>query len=255
MNEDRLVQLVRLANRLGDPALDYAILGEGNVSARVDERTFLVTVSGAELRSATERSFVEVAFDHVLSLLSEGPMDDESIRRRLAKAKVDGGPEPRPSVETLMHAVLLSMPGVNFVGHTHPTAINAITCSHGFEQALAGRLFPDEIVLCGPRPLLVPYVDPGVPLAREIHTRLREFIRSHGEPPKSVYLQNHGFIALGGTETQVAQTTAMAVKAARILAGTHVLGGPRFLSDKAVARIHTRPDEHYRQQVLDAMGG
>jgi hypothetical protein len=42
----------------------------------------------------------------------------------------------------------------------------------------------------------------------------------------------------------------MAVKAARILAGTYAMGGPRFMSTQAVARIHTRPDEHYRQKVI-----
>lgn len=255
MTHDVRARLIHLANRLGDPALDYAILGEGNVSARVDERTFLVTVSGAQLRSAGDASLVEVAFERVLPLLREETSDDDTIRRRLAEAKVDGLPEPRPSVETLMHAVLLGVPGVHVVGHTHPTAINAITCSKAFEQALAGRLFPDEIVLCGPRPLVVPYVDPGIPLAREIHTRLWQFIQTHGEPPRAVYLQNHGFIAMGKSEVQVLQITDMAVKAARILLGTQSLGGPSFLADEAVSRIHHRPDEHYRQRVLDRLGG
>ena len=42
----------------------------------------------------------------------------------------------------------------------------------------------------------------------------------------------------------------MAVKAARILLGTYAAGGPHFLSEKDVARIHTRPDELYRRQKL-----
>jgi len=51
----------------------------------------------------------------------------------------------------MFHALALQLDGVNFVGHTHPTAINALTCSVGFEQAVSGRLFPDEIVICGQR--------------------------------------------------------------------------------------------------------
>ena len=33
----------------------------------------------------------------------------------------------------------------------------------------------------------------------------------------------------------------MAVKTARILLGTYAAGGPRFMSEHDVARIHTRP--------------
>jgi hypothetical protein len=40
------------------------------------------------------------------------------------------------------------------------------------------------------------------------------------------------------------------VKTARILIGTCALGGPRPMAPEAVARIHTRPDEHHRQRVL-----
>jgi hypothetical protein len=44
--------------------------------------------------------------------------------------------------------------------------------------------------------------------------------------------------------------TAMMVKTARVLLGTFALGGPRFLSQEHVDRIHTRPDEIYRRQRL-----
>jgi hypothetical protein len=42
----------------------------------------------------------------------------------------------------------------------------------------------------------------------------------------------------------------MYVKTARVLLGTYAMGGPRFLSPGHVARIHTRPDEHYRQRQI-----
>ena len=50
--------------------------------------------------------------------------------------------------------------------------------------------------------------------------------------------------------------TAMAVKTARVLLGTFAAGGPRFMSEHDVARIHTRPDEHFRrlQLGLEAKG-
>ena len=34
------------------------------------------------------------------------------------------------------------------------------------------------------------------------------------------------------------------------MVGTYALGGPHFLASAAIDRIHTRPDEHYRQQII-----
>lgn len=67
-------------------------------------------------------------------------------------------------IEATMHAVLLELDGVSWVGHTHPSAINAITCSLRFGELLAGRVFPEEVVVLGPASLLIEYADPGVPL-------------------------------------------------------------------------------------------
>jgi hypothetical protein len=45
----------------------------------------------------------------------------------------------------------------------------------------------------------------------------------------------------------VQNISAMAVKHARVLAATYAIGGPNFLSDHDIARIHTRPDEEVRR--------
>lgn len=245
-----LEQLVTLSRNLGNPANDYTILGEGNTSARADATTFWVKASGTELRTIDASGFVEASFDRVLALLDAPSLTDAEIKQGLSGAKVDAASPAHPSVETVLHALCLQLDGVNYVGHTHPTAINAITCSVGFEAAFAGRLFPDEIVVCGPAPVLIPYVDPGPPLAREVKARIDAHIERYGEVPKVIHMQNHGMIALGRTAQQVENITAMAVKTARVLAGTYALGGPRFMTADAVARIHTRPDEHYRQKVI-----
>jgi rhamnose utilization protein RhaD (predicted bifunctional aldolase and dehydrogenase) len=243
--------LVALSNRLGDPAHDYAILGEGNTSARADHETFWVKASGAELRSAGPAHFVRVRFAPVLEMLEAGELTDAAVKRGLGRAKVDADTDaPHPSVETLLHAVCLQLQGVSFVAHTHPTAVNSVVCSSAFAEALRARLFPDQIVVCGPASVVVPYVDPGAPLAREVRRRVQDFVREHGEVPRTVYLQNHGLVALGASPTQVEGITAMADKTARILIGAYALGGPRPMEAAAIARIHSRPDEHHRQRVL-----
>jgi rhamnose utilization protein RhaD (predicted bifunctional aldolase and dehydrogenase) len=243
-------ELIGMSRNLGDPANDYVILGEGNTSALCDDKTFWVKASGTQLRTIEADGFVEVSFERALAMLDGPDLTDSEVKAALIEAKADPAAKGHPSVETAMHAVCLQLPGINFVGHTHPTAINMLTCSAAFEEAIAGRLFPDEIVVCGPAPVIVPYVDPGLPLAREIRRRVMDYLELYGEPPKTILMQNHGFIALGRTAQQVENITAMAVKTARILAGTYMLGGPRFMTQEAVNRIHTRPDEHYRQRII-----
>ena len=253
---DILSQLVAMSNRLGDPVLDYAILGEGNTSARADEETFWVKASGTNLGTIDPSGFVRVRFDRISELFERDASGgvvaggDAAIKAGLNRAKVDPDDPRRPSVETVLHALALGLEGVNFVGHTHPTAVNALTCSVEFVKAASGRLCPDEIVSCGPASVIVPWTDPGLPLARKVQALINEYIDEHGELPKMVLLQNHGLIALGETAHEVNAITAMAVKSARILAGTYAFGGPHFLSPEDVAKIHTRPDEVYRRKVI-----
>jgi len=248
--QDILAELLAMSRRLGDPAMDYAILGEGNTSAGVDGDTFFVKASGVSLRDIQESGFVRVRRAPVLELLERPSVTDDDIRDGMLAAKVDTMSAIRPSVETLFHAYLLSLPGVRFIGHTHPTPVNAILCSRVAEEAVSGRLFPDEIVCCGPAPAWVPYVDPGQPLAREMKARVEAYIDENNMPPRIILMQNHGLIALGKSPLEVESATAMYVKTARILLGAYALGGPNFMSRENVDRIYTRPDEKYREKQI-----
>ena len=242
-----LHSLVELSRELGSPERDAVILAEGNTSGDIDGKTFLLKASGFSLVTATEESFVEMRTAAVLDLLDRPPRTDAELTTALLACRAADG--PRPSTEATLHALALTLGGARFVGHSHPTAVNAILCSKHARALAAGTLFPDHIVVCG-RALLVPYVDPGVPLGVAVREGLRKHIELHGSPPKVIYLQNHGLIALGHSPSDVLQVTAMAVKVARVLLGTFAAGGPQFLADSEEARIETRPDEHYRQQLL-----
>jgi rhamnose utilization protein RhaD (predicted bifunctional aldolase and dehydrogenase) len=248
MSQDILAQLVAMSNDLGDPARDYAILSEGNTSARADADTFWVKGSGAELRTIDASGFVRVYFDRALALLEAGDLSNDECRAGLEAAKVDPGTSTHPSVETVLHALVLQLEGVNFVGHTHPTAINAILCSQKAEEVSSGRLFPHHVTHCGPASVYAPYTDPGLSLARRVRDLVNRYVDEHQEIPKIIALQNHGLVALGKTAREVEDITAIAVKAARILQGTYVCGGPRFLGPQDVQRLHTRPDEPHRRK-------
>jgi rhamnose utilization protein RhaD (predicted bifunctional aldolase and dehydrogenase) len=246
---DALDKLVKMSRRLGDPARDYVILGEGNTSARIDAETFWVKASGCMLEGITGDSLVQVRFAPILELLGSAEGGDERVSEVLAEATV-GGTGRRPSVETFLHALLLQLPDVNFIGHTHPTAVNAILCSQQAEAVIGGRLFPDEIVCCGVAPCFIPYTDPGLTLARRVRQEVEAFVGEHGERPKSILMQNHGLIALGTTAAEVESATAMWVKTARVLAGAMAFGGPRYFSAEETAKIHQRPDERYRENII-----
>ncbi len=244
-----LSQLVAMSLQIGDPSNDYVILGEGNTSARVDDEGFYVKASGTQLPTIDENGFVRVAFAPVRAMLGKESMTDDEVKDGLEAATVDGE-GMRPSVETFLHAGLLALPGIEFIAHTHPTPINALLCSERAEEAVAGRLFPDEIVCCGPESAWVPYTDPGLPLAQATMAAVDEFIEKWNMPPRVIMMQNHGMIALAETVADVLGATAMAVKAARVRIDTQTFGPMHTLSSEQVDRIFTRPDEHYRQRKL-----
>lgn len=245
-----LSNLAAMSRSLGDPASDYVILGEGNSSARDGEETLWVKASGTSLNGIDESGFVQVALSPIVTLLEESGLSDGQVKAALASAMIEQQASAHPSVETTFHAVALTLGEANYVGHTHPTAVNSILCSGQAREAFAGRLFPDEIVICGPAPVFVPYTDPGLPLALSIRQEIIRYKADYGRSPKVILLQNHGLIALGKSAAEVLQITAMMVKTARIILGTYTMGGPHFLSQLDVERIDTRPDELYRRRVL-----
>jgi rhamnose utilization protein RhaD (predicted bifunctional aldolase and dehydrogenase) len=245
-NLDNVVEVVALAHHLGEEWREYVIIGEGNVSARVDDETFVVKASGANMRTMDASGLVHLRWKPLLDLLSGSPTDAD-VARTLQEAKIDSSVSARPSMETFLHVVALVEGGARFVGHAHPVAVNAILCSQNAE-ALTRHIYPDAITVCGPTPVFVPYHDPGVPLARAVRDALRKNVDANGEFPLVIYLQNHGVFALGQTAKQVENVTAMAVKNADVMARTFALGGPRYLTERDVARIHTRPDEELRRK-------
>ena len=248
---ESLAQLIELSRWLGEEHRGFAILGEGNTSARNSDGTFYVKASGARLGTIDESGFVEVQFAPVLEMLDGPTLSDAEVKARLMAATINNPAGLAPSIETLFHAYLLSLPGVRFVGHTHPITVNAITCSQGWRDFTRGRLFPDEIVCCGVAPAYIDYTDPGVPLGRAIRNSVSSYIVKHNGWPKSILMQNHGLIAIGGTASEVMSITAMWDKTARVLAGTLHFGGPNFMSPESVSRIHTRPDELERKKRIE----
>lgn len=246
--------LVWLSRSLGDPSHDLAILAEGNASAR-DGDSFWVKASGFNLATLESGGLVEVDFHSALKSLDQLSMTDAEVRTTL-KSLVIGQTSLMPSVETFMHAWLLSLEGVQFVAHTHPTPLLSLVSSKRASALAKQRLFPDEIVCCGPETVFVPYTDPGLPLAQAIKSSVEHYIQRLEETPKTIWLENHGLIALGATAREALSATLMSIKAARVWLNGLASGLElKPLTAEQISRIHTRPDEHYRQALLRQLAG
>lgn len=250
MTGNPLEALLALSHDLGAEARQLAILGEGNTSAKLSDDTFLVKASGSSLGTLSAADVVECRFAPLLAMLERDDLGDQQIEDELFNCRVDSAAK-KPSVEALFHACLLSLPNVHFVGHTHPISVNQILCSAYATSFAEQRLFPDEIVCCGPASVFVPYTDPGLTLSQVIRRETAKFIDNLGIAPRVILLKNHGVITLGASPAAVKAAMFMADKAARIFLGAAALGGPEFLTAAQVDRIANRIDEHYRQRALN----
>lgn len=240
--------LVELTRALGQSQMHYVIIGEGNTSLRADADSFWVKASGQQMHNIAADGFVQVYFEPILAMLDTPPGDLAAQKAVMQAAKVNLDSPRMPSVEVGFHAMLLHECGVQVIGHTHPVEVNKIMCSARAQDFAANRLFPDECVLCGPASILVPYIDPGLPLAIAMREQVRRYMATWNEAPKVILLANHGLIALGQTPAEVLNITAMCVKAASVFIGACAAGGPVFMAREDILHICRRPDEIYRRQ-------
>ncbi len=244
---EHIAPLVEMTRYLGQPHLDYVIIGEGNTSFRENDEIFWIKASGQGMDGIGENGFVAVRFAPILGMLERPPADSALIQQMMEEAKADPTVTSKPSVEVTFHGALLADCDVRYIAHTHPTAINQIMCSTRAQEFACHRMFPDEVVLCGPESVFVPYADPGLPLALEIRREARVYMDAYGEAPKVILLANHGLIALAQTPAEALNITAMTVKAAKIFVGACAVGEPVFMSEADILHIYKRPDEIYRR--------
>lgn len=252
--KDILDNLVNLSLNLGRPDRTLIIIGEGNTSALLPDDSYYLKASGCELGSITSEGFVRLDRKKIADLSERKNVTEAELKQLFNEAKVDREDTKRPSVEALMHALCLGYEGVKFIAHTHPCYINSLTCSKSFPQNLQGRMYPDEIVLLGEDSVFIPYTDPGISLACEIKKRIDKYIEEYGSVPKSMYLQNHGFVALASSSYEAENITLTAEKAAFIRLGALSAGGINLLDKETVRHIINRPDEKYRSALFVAKG-
>jgi rhamnose utilization protein RhaD (predicted bifunctional aldolase and dehydrogenase) len=247
--KERLTSLLRLSHELGRDDRRMAILAEGNTSVKISAETFLVKASGSNLGTLDKNGVVECRAETLLALLDKKNLADTETDSCLLASRIDVRAK-KPSVEALFHAYLLSLPGIEFVGHTHAAAVNSILCSPRAKEFATKRILPDEIVCCDIESVFIPYTDPGLKLAQTVREQTEKFLKSFGRPPRVILMENHGIITLGRSVEAVLSAMLMAEKTAAIWLGATALGGPKFMTPENVARISGRPDEALRRKIL-----
>lgn len=245
-----LDDLLWLAHQIGRDPHGLVLLSEGNVSARIDDERFLIKSTGACLGELIPADVTECNTQAMLKIMEMPLLDAVSLHQAISAAQTDPNGR-RASFESTFHAFLLTLPGVQFVAHCHPDALLQILCSPAAERFAEHRMFPEEVEYVGAQSVYVPYTDPGVPLAREIRSKMQlAQRRTQNRPARLILLQNHGVIALGSTARAVLGTLLMAEKAARVFVGAARLGGPLFLPPQHIARLEGRGEEAQRASTI-----
>jgi rhamnose utilization protein RhaD (predicted bifunctional aldolase and dehydrogenase) len=245
----RLSELVDLSHQLGLEDRQLTILGEGNTSAIESEAAFWVKGSGSHLGTIHPDQFSYCSLPAVLDMVNSPNMSEEDVDKKLRASLIEPQ-RPKPSIETLLHALCLTLGGAKYVGHTHAEACNQLLCSKLGAEPFMRHIFPDAVVVCGRVPMVVPYTEPGVPLAMAVRDGLVDYKKKHATNPKLILMVNHGIIGLGQTAREVLNINMMAAKWARVLIGAIQLGGAVYLSDTSVAALDNRLDEKFRRQML-----
>lgn len=246
----KLDEVIWLSHEIGKEERQLVILGEGNTSANCGDGTFWVKASGHSLPTIGADGFSRVSIEKILSYLDGEALDEHQVADAL-KASLVSSEYPKPSVETFLHALCMIECGANFIAHSHAVSVNQILCSKAGAEPFMGNICPDQIVVCGSAPAVVPYIDPGFTLALAVRDEFRRYMDTYGKAPKVLLMINHGIVALGKTAKEALNIQMMADKWAKILIGAYTCGGVQFMDEENVLRISSRLDEKYRQQILE----
>ncbi len=197
-----LEDLVEISHFYGSNP-DFLLAGGGNTSAKTNENLY-VKASGNKLSTITEQGFAKLNLKSLLNLYSinypKDPKKRESmVLSNLLLAREPGEESKRPSVETLLHALLPK----RFVVHTHPAIVNGLACSKNGES-IVKQLFKDKA-------LWVPYTDPGFTLACKVKSLIEKRSLSGLDIPDIIILQNHGLFVSGNSLEEIRKTTSYIV--------------------------------------------
>ena len=160
--------------------------GGGNTSVKTvehAEQRLCVKGSGADLAHVTAKDFTPLRLEEVKRLIALTDLDNEALMAAVSTCVAESG-RPRPSIETLLHAVL----PYKFVEHTHADSVLALT-----NTANGARVAAEVFGTLAP---LVPFRHSGFALAKACY----EVFTTQGTADTiGLILLHHGVFAFGHT--------------------------------------------------------
>lgn len=171
----------------------------GNSSYKVSAEKMLIKASGYQLADITAEQGYAVINPQIIrtAFLQMPSMDefDEQTSKQILDSAFVGG--KRPSIETFLHSI-----SGKYTLHTHPIAVNALTCRKEGMKTLA-ELFPDA--------LLIGYAKPGAELAKAYFEEYKKKAADDNQIFDIVFLQNHGLVVSGNSADEVIDKTEAVV--------------------------------------------
>jgi rhamnulose-1-phosphate aldolase/alcohol dehydrogenase len=191
------VELLAHTSRLIGANPELVVWGGGNSSLKCvepDHRGENIPVmyikgSGSDMRTIERKHFTRLRLDDLLLLERRETMTDEEMVEYLGQAMM-GGNQPRPSIETLLHAFVPH----DHVYHSHADAITSLTDTPN-GKALIAKLFGEELAL-------VPYTRPGFTLSKWVAAIAKTRLDLKG-----VILDKHGLITWGKSPREAYERT------------------------------------------------
>jgi L-fuculose-phosphate aldolase len=195
------MDIVRFGKLMTERRLTFAT--GGNISARLDEETILITPSG--VRKGEMRGDDLIVLD----------LRDKSFKGR-----------KKPSIEMPLHAAFYKRDDVNAVLHGHPPFCTVLAVKG---KALKTALIPEGIMMLGRVPL-VPYKTPG-------STDLASSLLSAKGDGKGYLMEKHGALAVGIDLNEAFNRLEEMEFTASIQVRAEMLGGAEELSDEEIEKI------------------
>ncbi len=254
-------EIVEIGRRVYERFLVAA--NDGNISARLDGETALVTPTGvskgfmsvediikvslggrknnpqarrvSRRKLVTEKDVLAAPPDGQLFVPQEAlvtPLARQiALERRVTLTKAGMTPpaagERRPSSETPMHlAIYRARPDVNAIVHTHAPSITAFALT---DAPLDESLMPEVLASIG-QVALVPYASPGT---EELPQAMTSYLVDHD----AFLLANHGAVTVGSSLEEAYFRMERLELFARIRLAAQALGTEKRLPPQEVERL------------------
>lgn len=206
-----LSQLIKISNQTGkDTSLVQG--GGGNTSAKTGDGKFMyVKASGTALKDMDSKNgWRKLELDKVLELLTDDSLmelptdkrEKQVVSRLQLACSDDFGDQSRPSVEAHLHSIL-----DRYVIHLHPVKVGAFVNAKNGKSELE-KLFKGE--KCPP--LWIPYVDPGLTLARKTRKYVNDYEKQYGCKPEILFLEKHGLFVSCSSSEQALKSVRKVIK-------------------------------------------